>query len=67
MSFTETRVCPWMTQVDFNRPSLYLHRTRVMFGVGRDHLVVASVLVQQRYDGLDVSSLDDVEGLGALD
>lgn len=31
------------------------------------YLVVASVLVQQRYDGLDVTSLDDVEGLGALD
>lgn len=30
------------------------------------HLVVASVLIEQRYDGLNVSSLDDVEGLGAL-
>lgn len=30
------------------------------------YLVVASVLVEQRYDGLNVSSLDDVEGLGAL-
>lgn len=30
------------------------------------HLVVASVLIEQRYDGLNVSSLDDVEGLRAL-
>lgn len=30
------------------------------------HLVVASMLVEQRYDGLDVSSLDDVQGFWAL-
>lgn len=31
------------------------------------HLVVASVLVEKRYDGLDVSFLDNVKGLRALD
>ena len=33
----------------------------------RSDLVVAAVLVEQGDDGLDVRSLDDVQGLWALD